>query len=58
MPRSFGAVPKKILHCLVKNGASRVAIVFDRYFTPSIKDYDHTLRGTVDDKNVTSPALD
>lgn len=51
MPRSFGDVSKKILHCLVRNEASRVAIVFDRYFTPSIKDYEHTLRGTVDDRN-------
>ncbi|XP_077263749.1 uncharacterized protein LOC143898274 isoform X3 [Temnothorax americanus] len=51
MPRSFGDVSKKILQCLVNNSASRIAIVFDRYFTPSIKDYEHTLRGSVDDKD-------
>lgn len=50
MPRSFGSVSKKILQCLVNNAASRVAIVFDRYFTPSIKDYKLSLRGSVDDK--------
>ncbi|XP_072389393.1 uncharacterized protein [Diabrotica undecimpunctata] len=50
MPRSFGGVSKKILQCLINNTASRVAIVFDRYFTPSIKDYEHSLRGSVDDK--------
>lgn len=44
MPRGFGGVSKKILQCLVNNGASRVAIVFDRYFTPSIKDYEQSLR--------------
>ncbi|XP_018358131.1 PREDICTED: uncharacterized protein LOC108757918 isoform X2 [Trachymyrmex cornetzi] len=51
MPRSFGDLSKKILQCLVNNSASRVAIVFDRYFTPSIKDCEHTLRGNVDDKD-------
>lgn len=50
MPRSFGGVSKKILQCLINNAASRIAIVFDRYFTPSIKDYEHSLRGSVDDK--------
>ncbi|CAF4865814.1 unnamed protein product [Pieris macdunnoughi] len=46
---SFGGVSKKLLQCLVNN-ASRVALVFDRYFIPSIEDYEHSLRGTVDDK--------
>lgn len=50
MPRSFGGVSKKILQCLVNNAASRVVIVFDRYFTPYIKDYAHSLQGSVDDK--------
>lgn len=50
MPRSFGDVSKKILKCLVNNSADRIAIVFDRYFTPSIKDYEHTLRGSLNDK--------
>lgn len=50
MPRSFGGVSNKILQCLVNNAASKVAILFDRYFTPSIKDYEHSLRGSVGDK--------
>ncbi|KAK5650795.1 hypothetical protein RI129_001824 [Pyrocoelia pectoralis] len=51
MPRSFGDLSKKILQSLVNTSGSRVAIVFDRYFTPSIKDCEHTLRGNTDDKD-------
>lgn len=50
MPRSFRDLSKKILQCRVHNAASNVAIVCDGYFTPSIKDYEHALRGSVDDK--------
>lgn len=52
VPRSFGDLSKKILHSLVNYPASHVAIIFDRYFTPSIKDYEHTLRGYTEDKHV------
>lgn len=57
VPRSFGDLSKKILQSLVNNSASHVAIIFDRYFTPSIKDCEHTLRGTIDNKdfNITGP---
>lgn len=34
---------------LVKNQGNEIAIVLDRYFTPSIKDYEHTLRNSVND---------
>ncbi|GBP88538.1 hypothetical protein EVAR_21746_1 [Eumeta japonica] len=56
-PRTFGGVSKRILQCLINNTASRIAIVFDRYFTPSIKDYEHSIRGNVDDKefHITGP---
>lgn len=50
MPRGFGGVSKKTLQYLINNTASRAAIVFDRYFRPSIKHYQHSLRGSVDDK--------
>lgn len=50
MPCSFGGMSKNILQSLVNNAASRVAMEFHRYFTPSIKDYEHFLRGSVDDK--------
>lgn len=57
IPRSFGGVSKRILQCLINNTASRIAIVFDCYFTPSIKDYEHSIRGNVDDKefHITGP---
>lgn len=51
MPRSFGDISKKILQSLVNTSASHVAIVLDRYFTPSIKDCEHTLRGSTNDKD-------
>lgn len=51
MPRIFGDLSKKILQCLVNNSSNRVAIVFDHYFTPSIKDCEHTLRGNADDQD-------
>lgn len=49
MPRTFGDVSKKLLAVLVKNQGNEIAIVFDRYFTPSIKYYEHTLRNSVND---------
>lgn len=49
MPRTFGDVSKKLLAVLVKNQGNEIAIVFDRYFTPSIKDYEHTLRNSVNE---------
>lgn len=57
VPRSFGDLSKKNLQSLVNNSANHVAIIFDRYFTPSIKDCEHTLRGTIDNKDfkITGP---
>lgn len=49
MPRTFGDVSKKLLAVLVKNQGNEIAIVLDRYFTPFIKDYEHTLRNSVND---------
>ncbi|CAH0562924.1 unnamed protein product [Brassicogethes aeneus] len=44
LPLSFGNIGKKNLQSLVKYNAETIAIVFDRYFKPSIKDYEHHLR--------------
>lgn len=57
MPRSYGDLSKKILQSLVNTSADNVAIVFDRYFTPSIKDCEHTLRGNTDNNDfyITGP---
>lgn len=46
-----GCVKKKNLQCLVKKSSSREAIVFNRFFTPLIKDGEHTFRGCVVDKD-------
>ncbi|XP_057662724.1 uncharacterized protein LOC130897822 isoform X2 [Diorhabda carinulata] len=51
MPRNFGDLSKKILQTLVKTPADSIAIIFDRYFTPSIKDCEHALRRNIDDKD-------
>ncbi|XP_050339343.1 uncharacterized protein LOC126765678 [Bactrocera neohumeralis] len=51
IPLNFGDLSKKILQTLVKNSADNVAIIFDRYFLPSIKDCEHALRRNVDDKD-------
>lgn len=49
--RSFGDLSKAILISLVRNCANQVVIVFDRYFSPSSKDFEHTLRGSTNEKD-------
>lgn len=44
VPRTFGAISKKILQMATRSTAKRIDIVFDRYFTPSIKDHERSLR--------------
>lgn len=48
LPLSFGNIAKKILQIAVKYNAQTIAITFDRYFKPSIKDYEHHLRQQTD----------
>lgn len=45
VPQSFGNISKKILQILTSYNSSCVHIVFDRYWSPSIKDYERLLRG-------------
>ncbi|CAH0663654.1 unnamed protein product [Spodoptera exigua] len=47
IPRTFGGMSKKILHILCKYNVERIDLIFDRYFSPSIKDTEHGLRENV-----------
>lgn len=44
VPQSFGNISKKILQTITNNNASSVHIIFDRYFSPSVKDYERDSR--------------
>src|SRR5699024_10719594 len=42
--KTFGNISKKIMSILTVTHASRVNIIFDQYFSPSIKDYERSQR--------------
>lgn len=44
LPKTFGNISKKILQTFTKYSSHRIDIIFDRYFSPSIKDNEHILR--------------
>ncbi|GFY05337.1 uncharacterized protein TNCV_2207831 [Trichonephila clavipes] len=44
VPKTFGNISKKLLQMDTHLKASRIAVIFDQYFTPSIKDYEHSQR--------------
>lgn len=46
MPLTFGKISKKNLQMIVANQARTIVITFDRYFSPSIKDNEHSVRET------------
>jgi len=45
VPHLFGNISKKILQILTSYNASCIHIIFDRYCSPSIKDYERSSRG-------------
>lgn len=47
LPESYGKISKHILRYILYN-RKEVYIIFDKYNTPSIKDYEHSLRGADD----------
>ncbi|KAL4703623.1 hypothetical protein ACJJTC_007650 [Scirpophaga incertulas] len=47
IPKTFGGISKKIMSLLTATHASRVDIIFDQYFSPSIKDYERAKRQEV-----------
>ncbi|CAD6229795.1 GSCOCG00012136001-RA-CDS, partial [Cotesia congregata] len=49
MPATIGNISKKILKSITATSAPRVDIIFDQYFSPSIKDYERTLRCEMND---------
>ena len=44
VPKQFGNISKKMLQMVTHLRASRIDVIFDQYFTPSIKDYEHSQR--------------
>lgn len=44
IPATFGGISKKIMSIITAFKAPRVDIIFDQYFSPSIKDYERTRR--------------
>ncbi|XP_011171576.3 uncharacterized protein LOC105204222 [Solenopsis invicta] len=49
IPLNLGGVSQKFLKMCVMSNAHTVIINFDQYFSPSIKDNEHLLRGTTED---------
>lgn len=45
VPLSFANIAQKILLMFLANQVRVIIITFDRYFSPSIKDNEHNLRG-------------
>lgn len=58
IPATFGSISKKIMSTLIATRAPRVDIIFDQYFTPSIKDYERARRNEQNsiDFNITGPS--
>ncbi|XP_046591518.1 uncharacterized protein LOC124293671 isoform X3 [Neodiprion lecontei] len=44
VPRKFGGISKKMLQMVTQLKASRIDVIFDQYFTPSIKGYERSMR--------------
>ncbi|XP_046481702.2 uncharacterized protein [Neodiprion pinetum] len=44
VPRTFGNISKKFLQMITKFSASRIDVIFDQYWYPSIKDNERSLR--------------
>ncbi|KAK5642435.1 hypothetical protein RI129_008602 [Pyrocoelia pectoralis] len=47
IPKTFGNISKKIMSILTATHARRVDVVFDQYFSPSIKEYERAQRHEV-----------
>ncbi|GFY67179.1 hypothetical protein TNIN_145811 [Trichonephila inaurata madagascariensis] len=43
VPKTFGSISKKMLHMVMQSNAKRFDIIFNQYFSPSIKDYERSL---------------
>lgn len=51
VPITYGNISKKILQMITNYSANRIDLIFDKYFNPSIKDYEHALRGSYINEN-------
>ncbi|KAG5891935.1 hypothetical protein JTB14_002212 [Gonioctena quinquepunctata] len=48
VPQTFGKISVKLSQILLSNDSKEVAVVFDRYQNPSVKDYERNLREKLD----------
>lgn len=57
VPKTFGSISKKMLQMVTQLQATRYDVIFDQYFSPSIKDYERSLRqeSAQLDFNITGP---
>lgn len=44
IPSTFGAISYNLLRNLTNHTATEIHVIFDTYPTPSIKDYEHSIR--------------
>lgn len=44
VPKTFGSISKKMLQMVTQLKATRYDVIFDQYFSPSIKDYERSGR--------------
>ncbi|OXU17113.1 hypothetical protein TSAR_008554 [Trichomalopsis sarcophagae] len=51
VPLTFENISIKLLQSIVKFNAKNIAIIFDRYFSPSIKDCEHAFRDTSENRD-------
>lgn len=51
VPKTFGGISKKILQMVTRYPAPRIDVVFDRYFTPSIKDNERARRSGLENRS-------
>lgn len=51
VPLTFVNISKKLISTFAANNARTFIITFDRYFTPSIKYHEHSLKGRILDQN-------
>lgn len=57
VPKTFGNIAKKLLQMVTQLKATRYDVIFDQYFSPSIKDYERSRRyeSSLLEFNITGP---
>ena len=50
IPVQYGKIASKFLNVFLNHDAKEIAVMFDSYFSPSIKDNEHLLRDNTEDR--------